>query len=144
MKDVVKRSECPISNCLDFVGDKWSLLIIRDIALDGKTTFGEFIESGEGIATNILSSRLKQLEAEGFIAKYPLEGKNRTGYHLTKKGIELVPIIAEMYLWGLKHGGSNTRKKFASALKRDKESAIQELTEELLKNAKVLQKRSKK
>ncbi len=80
MKEVKTRSECPISFCLDFFGDKWSLLIIRDMILNDKTIFGDFLNSDESIATNILTERLKMLEAEGFVIKYPVPGKARAGY----------------------------------------------------------------
>lgn len=140
MKEVVRRSECPVSFCLDFLGDKWSFLILRDMIFDGKTSFGEFLESPEGIATNILTARLKMLEAEGFIFRYPLDGKVRTGYCLTRKAIELIPIIVEMLLWGVKYGQTNPRREQINALKKDKEGVIDRLTEKLLKRTRDTQK----
>lgn len=140
MKAVEKRSDCPISLCLDFVGDKWSLLIFRDMILDGKATYGEFLESDEHIATNILAARLKMLEQEGFIIKYSLEGRARTGYCLTKKGIDLIPVITEMSLWGAQYSRTNMRKELMAALRKDKDAVIKQLTEELTKKYQAVRK----
>jgi len=94
------RSECPLSGFLDFLGDKWSLLIIRDLMFNNKNTFGDFLKSKEGIATNILTSRLVTLEENGFIKKLKdKENKKVPIYKLTKKGQELQPILVEVYLW---------------------------------------------
>lgn len=99
-----RRSECPISYGLDFFGDRWSLLIVRDIALKGKKHYGEFAEAGEGIATNILASRLKHLLESGIIEKHPdpAHGSKRI-YRLTEKGIDLLPVILEIIVWSAKH-----------------------------------------
>lgn len=95
-----KRSECPISCSLDILGDKWSLLIIRDLMFHHKNTYGEFLKSEEHIATNILASRLLALEENGILLKseHP-DSKSKYLYRLTKKGMDLMPIIVEMYLW---------------------------------------------
>lgn len=94
------RSECPLSGFLDVLGDKWSLLIIRDLMFNDKNTFGEFLKSPEGIATNILTSRLTTLEANGFIEKLKdTENKKVPQYKLTKKGKDLKPFLIEIYLW---------------------------------------------
>ncbi|GAA3635980.1 winged helix-turn-helix transcriptional regulator [Flavivirga jejuensis] len=101
MKKNVKRSECPISRALDILGDKWTLLIVRDIVFRGFRFYNEFLEGGEGIATNILSDRLKILESNGFLVskKYELQ-KTRKVYTLTENGIGLIPILLEMLIWG--------------------------------------------
>ncbi len=95
-----KRSECPISSSLEVFGDKWSLLIIRDLMFSNKCTYNDFLKSGEGIATNILATRLKELEENGLIAKsaHP-DSKAKILYRLTAKGIDLLPIIMEIYFW---------------------------------------------
>lgn len=94
------RSECPLSGFLDILGDKWSLLIVRDLMFNKKNTFGDFLKSGEGIATNILTSRLVALEENGFIEKLKdAENKKIRIYKLTKKGRELKPILVEVFLW---------------------------------------------
>ena len=94
------RSSCPISSALDIIGDKWTLLIIRDMLFFHKKTFKDFSASEEGIATNILSSRLKLLEDLKLIIKSKQEGNQKSNiYILTKKGIRLIPVIAEITLW---------------------------------------------
>lgn len=94
------RSECPLSGFLDLLGDKWSLLVIRDLMFNHKNTFGDFLKSPEGIATNILTSRLVKLEENGFIEKLKdVDNKKVPIYQLTKKGRELQPILVEVYLW---------------------------------------------
>lgn len=94
------RSKCPLSGFLDVLGDKWSLLIIRDMMFNGKNTFGDFLKSPEGIATNILTSRLITLEENGFIEKLKNpENKKVPIYKLTRKGQELKPTLVEVYLW---------------------------------------------
>ena len=98
-----KRSSCPITNMLDIFGDKWSLLVVRDIYL-GKRTYGEFLESPEQISTNILANRLKQLEVSGIIAKIVYQNNPvRYQYELTEKGRDLLPVISEMLLWAEKY-----------------------------------------
>lgn len=104
METVKKRSECPISCSLDIFGDKWSLLIIRDMMFFNKSTYGDFLKSAEGIATNILASRLQGLEENKLIEKleHP-ESKAKVLYKLTQKGIDLLPIIVEIHLWAEKY-----------------------------------------
>lgn len=99
-----KRSECPLSCALDIFGDKWSLLIIRDLMFDNKCTYNDFLKSQEGIATNILASRLKELEENGIIEKsaHP-DSKAKNLYRLTSKGIDILPILMEVYIWSEKY-----------------------------------------
>jgi len=130
MKEIKKRSECPISFSLDFFGDKWTLLIIRDIVLNGKHTFGDFLQSAEGIATNILTNRLKMLDEEGFIMKYPVAGKARIGYCLTEKGVTIIPVVIEMALWGASQNTSDLKKELTTALRKDKTGVIKQLSRE--------------
>jgi DNA-binding HxlR family transcriptional regulator len=95
------RSGCPISSTLDVIGDKWSLLIIRDMLLKHKKTFKEISDSDERIAPSILSARLKLLESFKLISKTKIpENKKENIYLLTEKGIHLTPIIIEFSLWG--------------------------------------------
>lgn len=98
------RSQCPITNTLDLLGDKWTLLIIRDMLYAGKKTFNEFLESPEGIATNILTERLKRLEDFGIITKAPYSRSPlRNRYTLTHRGRDLKNILAELVRWGNRH-----------------------------------------
>jgi DNA-binding HxlR family transcriptional regulator len=98
------RSGCPVSVSLEVFGDRWSLLIIRDLMVRGLQTFKEFQESGEGIATNILSDRLQRLEVARIITT---EADNTDGrkvnYRLTEKGIDLAPVLLELLIWGARH-----------------------------------------
>ena len=100
----LKRSVCPITNMLDIIGDKWSLLIVRDMVLHDKHRYNDFLGSEEGITTNILADRLKRLEAYGIIEKKAYQQNPvRYDYFLTSKGEDLRPLIFEMIQWGLKH-----------------------------------------
>lgn len=99
-----RRSDCPINFSLEVFGDKWSLLIVRDMVYFGKKTYGEFLESDEGIATNILASRLLQLEQSGILIKQPSKTDGRRDiYSLTEKGLDLIPVLLEMANWGAHH-----------------------------------------
>jgi DNA-binding HxlR family transcriptional regulator len=99
-----QRSDCPINFSLEMFGDKWSLLIVRDIVYFGKKTYGEFLESDESISTNILASRLSQLEQSGILTKQPFEADRRKDiYALTEKGLDLIPVLLEMANWGARH-----------------------------------------
>lgn len=98
------RSGCPVSISLDTFGDRWSLLIIRDLMVRGLRTFTEFQKSGDGIATNILSDRLQRLAAAKIISTQPDESDGRrVNYRLTKKGIDLAPAMLELLIWGARH-----------------------------------------
>lgn len=122
-----KRSDCPISSSLEIWGDKWSLLIIRDLMLNKECTYGEFLKADEKIATNILASRLQHLLENGVIDKkdHP-ENKLKILYYLTDKGIDLIPIIVEINLWGDKHLSTPTdKKKMLENIKKDKEKFIE-------------------
>ena len=97
------RSPCPVANVLDLFGDKWTLLVVRDLIL-GKTRYGEFAQSPEGIPTNILASRLKGLEQAGIIKKKAYcEKPLRYEYELTQKGRDLTPILEAMADWAEVH-----------------------------------------
>jgi DNA-binding HxlR family transcriptional regulator len=99
-----RETGCPVAFGLDTFGDRWSLLIIREIMLRGKRTYSEFLEADEGIASNILIARLKHLEAEGIVEK-SRDPENRRAflYELTKKGRDLAPILLEIVIWSGMH-----------------------------------------
>ena len=98
-----RRSCCPVSCTLDILGDKWTLLVIRDLFL-GRTQFKEFSASPEKIATNILADRLSKLVEYHLVETFrPKEGPNRDAYRLTKKGKSLKPVLNAVAQWGLKH-----------------------------------------
>lgn len=101
--DLLKRSVCPLSNALDIFGDKWTLLLVRDLFI-GKTTYKEFQNSPEAMPTNILAERLKRLEHYKVIDKTPYQSNPiRFNYNLTQKGQDLRPVIMSMLQWGEKH-----------------------------------------
>jgi DNA-binding HxlR family transcriptional regulator len=109
-----KRSECPISCTMDLIGDKWSLLIIRDMLYLGKTSYNEFLSSPEGISTNILNDRLIKLTEDGLITFTGTAKRKK--YELTKKGLDLKPILESIALFGIKH--SIARKEFLRHVKK--------------------------
>jgi DNA-binding HxlR family transcriptional regulator len=99
-----RRSGCPLNASVEMLGDRWSLLILRDMMLRGFRSFKEFLTSYEGIATNILADRLKKLIAHGIITTQedPSDGRKLI-YVLTPKGLDLAPVLTEMVLWAAKH-----------------------------------------
>lgn len=120
------RSGCPISSALDVVGDKWSLLIIRDMLVKHKKTFKEISDSDERIAPSILSARLKLLESYKLIFKTKIpENKKENIYLLTEKGIRLTPIIVEFSLWGDTNMREFNKIKDIEGLNLDKSYVIQ-------------------
>lgn len=99
-----RRSDCPVSISLEMLGDRWSLLIIRDLMVRGCRTFKEFQGAGEGIATNILSDRLCKLQAAEIItAGVEKTDGRKVNYRLTEKGIDLAPVLLELLIWGARH-----------------------------------------
>ncbi|MFM9943796.1 MAG: winged helix-turn-helix transcriptional regulator [Bacteroidia bacterium] len=135
-KNIEFRSVCPISTALDIFGDKWSLLVVRDLMFNEKKTYGEFIESEEKIATNILADRLMLLESSGIITKekHP-ESKAKVLYKLTAKGIDLLPALVEIILWSEKHHEVHPfASEFAWQIKMDKEGVIEGIKNSLKKN----------
>jgi len=98
-----RRTPCPIASSLDVIGDKWSLVIVRDL-LTGKQRYSEFAESPEHIPTNLLAARLKQLEAQGLLTKEPYSTKPlRHAYKLTQAGEDLLPVLQAVCRWASAH-----------------------------------------
>lgn len=102
-----RRSECPINYALEMLGDPWSLLIIRDIVYFGKRTFGEFLESAEGIARNVLATRLRQLQSRQILTKspHPTDGRKDI-FALTERGLDIVPLLLASADWGFEYAPS--------------------------------------
>lgn len=129
-------------NALDIVGDKWSLIVIRDL-LGGKTTFKEFMNGPEKIASNILSQRLKWLKNHEILDfRYRKDNKKEKCYYLTNKGIDLYPVMSELMLWSAKNVNNefNDRgKDVIKKLKNDKEAWIEEVTQNYKKIKSKLQ-----
>ncbi|HLR25076.1 MAG TPA: helix-turn-helix domain-containing protein [Fodinibius sp.] len=127
-----KRSDCPISCSLEIFGDKWTLLILRDVMLRGKSSYGEFLQSEEKISTNILADRLSLLETEEFLTKrVSPQNKSKFIYSLTKKGIDLLPIIIEIMAWGAKYNPECPKKEIGKRLPHEKEEVVKEYTQKL-------------
>jgi DNA-binding HxlR family transcriptional regulator len=120
----VRRSGCPLNASVEMLGDRWSLLIIRDMMVREFRTYKEFLDSHEKIATNILADRLRKLESNGIIASAldPSDGRKLI-YSLTPKGIDLAPVLAEMVLWAAAHENTGNQPLIRQ-LKKDKEQFI--------------------
>jgi DNA-binding HxlR family transcriptional regulator len=131
------RSDCPISCSLDVFGDKWSLLIIRDVMLRGKVSYSEFLESEEKISTNILANRLNVLEAENILWREVSQtNKSKFIYSLTQKGADLLPIVIEIMDWGAKYNANCPRRELGQKIKKDKSAVIKEYSRVLKKQVK--------
>ena len=127
------RSECPVAASLDLFGDRWTLLILRDLLFAGVSEFSEFA-SREGIATNTLSERLQRLLEAGLMVRqrHKDDGRRWT-YSPTLSAVELVPALVELMLWGTRHTGGNAPEWFVDAASLDKAAVIEQLTTEAKK-----------
>ncbi|QEH40923.1 helix-turn-helix domain-containing protein [Chitinophaga sp. XS-30] len=133
MKSGEKRSDCPISSSLDIFGDKWSLLIVRDLMLYKTRTYGDFTKSTEKIATNILANRLQILEENGIIVKLPYPDNKVKGlYKLSSKGVDLIPALIEIALWGGKYlSNSDECSPFLKEVKKNKTKFLKNIMAKL-------------
>ena len=122
---------CPIRFALDLFGDKWSLLIVRDILFKEKRFYREFVESDEKIATNILADRLLKLEAERFVTKrVDPANKKRFIYRPTQKALDLLPMLTEMILWSASYDPQTAvTPEFRKKMRSDKKAFIKKATE---------------
>lgn len=121
------RSGCPVSISLDILGDRWSLLIVRDVMVRGYRTFRQFQRSGEGIATNILSDRLRKLEAAGILTTEPAEEDGRsTHYCLTPKGIALAPVLLELLIWAGNYETTGAPSAFIEQMEQNRAAILAE------------------
>ncbi|MEP6644580.1 MAG: helix-turn-helix domain-containing protein [Acidobacteriaceae bacterium] len=132
-----RRSECPLNASVEMLGDRWSLLIIRDMMLRGFRSYKEFMECYEGIATNILADRLRRLIANGIIAAEPdpFDGR-KLNYLLTAKGIDLAPVLTEMVLWAAAHENTGNQP-LVRQMRKDKEKVISDVKERWRRDHKV-------
>src|SRR3954447_5060948 len=123
-----RRSGCPVSVSLDLLGDRWSLLIIRDLMIRGYRTFKEFEESGESIATNILTDRLRKLKSTGIITTQVDETDGRkVNYRLTQKGIDLAPVLLELLIWGARHEETGAPAALIDKLEAQRDQVLAEV-----------------
>jgi DNA-binding HxlR family transcriptional regulator len=122
------RSGCPVSVSLEVVGDRWSLLIIRDLMARGYRTFKEFQESGEGIASNILADRLQRLEASDILtSEAELRDGRRVNYRLTEKGIDLAPVLLELLIWGARHEETGVPCTRIAEMEKNRDEVLREV-----------------
>ncbi len=123
-----RRSGCPVSISLEIFGDRWSLLVIRDLMVRGYRTFREFEQSGEGIATNILSDRLQRLESAGIINSEPAENDGRRiNYRLTEKGIDLAPVMLDLLIWAARHEQTGAPCEIIDHMDKNRDAVLAEV-----------------
>ena len=122
------RSGCPIGIALDLVGDPWTLLVVRDLMFKGAKTYLDFVNAGEGIATNVLSDRLARLEEHDIVDKTrdPNDGR-RFIYELTEKGIDLAPVLLEFVLWASRYHKTDAPTQVLKAMRNDREAFLNNL-----------------
>lgn len=121
------RSGCPVSISLEVLGDRWSLLIIRDLMVRGYRTFREFQRAGEGIATNILADRLRKLAAAGIVHTEPAAEDGRSAhYRLTTKGIALAPVLLDLLIWAAHHEPTAAPGPVIEHMERNREAVLAE------------------
>jgi DNA-binding HxlR family transcriptional regulator len=126
--DPKRRSGCPVSISLEIFGDRWSLLIIRDLMVRGYRTFKEFEEAGERIATSVLADRLQKLEAAGMItARLDAADGRRVNYRLTKKGIDLAPVLLELLIWGARHEKTAAPSALITQMENNRDKILAEV-----------------
>lgn len=130
-----RRSACPISVALDVLGDKWTLLVIRDLVFARKRHFRDFLASPENIASNVLASRLRALETQGIVSRrVDPDSARKVIYELTPKGIDLVPVLIELIRWGAKYDARTAAPEaFTRRINRDREGLIAEIRAALAK-----------
>jgi DNA-binding HxlR family transcriptional regulator len=122
------RSGCPVSRSLEIVGDRWSLLIIRDMMIRGVRNFKDFQQSGEGIASNILADRLRKLKEAGMISSEAGETDGRkVNYRLTEKGIDLAPALLELLIWGAHHDDTGPPPAVIKTMMKQREAILAEV-----------------
>ena len=120
------RSHCPINFVLETFGDRWTLLIVRDLMFKGKQSFSDFLASDEGIATNILAERLRRLEESGIVARTAADAdRRRRTYQLTGKGRDLLKVMLEITAWSARHDPlSNTPATFLAQFENDRDAVV--------------------
>jgi DNA-binding HxlR family transcriptional regulator len=122
-----RRSACPVSISLEIFGDRWSLLIIRDLMVRGLRTFKEFQHSGERIASNILADRLQRLEAARIIvAEKENSDRRKANYRLTQKGIDLAPVLLELLIWGAHYENTGAPCALIDQMEKDRQKVLAE------------------
>jgi DNA-binding HxlR family transcriptional regulator len=138
------RSHCPINFSLEVFGDKWSLLILRDIIFRGKRRYSEFLKSDEGFATNILAARLEHLENEGILkSEADPEDARKKIFSMTEKGFDLMPLLFEMILWSAKYDPKSEAKQITQLvelIRKDNRSISQAVSDRIREGKSVFPK----
>jgi DNA-binding HxlR family transcriptional regulator len=125
-----RRSDCPIGIALDILGDRWTLLILRDLMLRGIDSFGGLLASPEGIATSTLSERLNRLETGGIVSRRPDQrDKRRQVYALTEKGIDLAPVLIDLIIWSARHEDTDVSRDQAASMDANRDAMIAQIAE---------------
>ncbi len=136
------RSHCPVNYGLEAFGDRWALLILRDIVFRGKRTYGEFLRSEEGFSTNILAARLQHLLETGILRREPdAHDGRREIYSLTEKGLDLIPVLFEIVLWSARHDpGSEARRitRLVERIRKDNRRISAEVIEQVRRGEPLL------
>lgn len=127
-----RHSGCPLSIALEIFGDRWSLLILRDLLLKRFQTFKQFLESGEGIATNVLADRLQRLQEAGIItSSRSAEDARVVTYRPTRKGLDLLPVLVEIVLWSARYEETAAPPKLIRMMQADRACFIQDVLSRL-------------
>ena len=123
-----RRSACPINACLEMFGDRWTLLIVRDLLFSGRTAYSEFLAAEEGMATTILADRLRRMEENGIVRRRRdgADGR-RVSYALTEKGLDLAPILIEMVLWAARYEQTAAPPALVRRMRADRPGFVREL-----------------
>lgn len=122
------RSGCPISIALELLGDAWSLLIVRDLMFKDRRTYNDFLTGGEGIASNVLSDRLRKLEEANIIEKRrDTDDARRFLYRLSAKGIDLAPVLVELVIWSARHEQTEAPPAVVRSMRNDREAFLAEV-----------------
>jgi DNA-binding HxlR family transcriptional regulator len=127
-KKALRRSSCPINVSLEILGDRWSLLIVRDLMFRGFRTYKELVDSEEGIATNILADRLRRLEQCGIIRiEEDTTDRRKLIYRLTAKGMDLAPVLVELILWGARYENTAAPPALLRKMQKNRAAFLSEL-----------------
>lgn len=122
------RSNCPLSISLEIFGDRWTLLVIRDLLFKDRHEFGDFLKAEEGVATNVLADRLRRLEEHGIVEKAPHPVDARKAYYsLTEKGFDLAPVLMEIIVWAAKYQKTAAPQSIVARMATDRDAFLEEL-----------------
>lgn len=125
-----RRSDCPVNVSLEIFGDRWTLLIVRDLMLLGRSTYGDFLGGGEGIASNVLADRLSRLELHQIVTRRadPTDARRQI-YRLTEKGISLAPMLTDMMIWAARHEKTAASEEEIAFMENHREQHLAEIKE---------------